>query len=68
MLFAHLIDMRSMLRRMIILVNLIRGKVADVNVGAETGFKGCANITKLLKDDALEEGMGSNLGTAGCSV
>ena len=64
MLLAELLHLCPMLRRMVVLIDLVGGEVADVDIGGETGFERCADIAQLFEDDALEKGVASDLGAA----
>lgn len=68
MLLAQLLHLRTMRRRMIVLIDFVGGEVADVDVGGEPRFKGGADVAELFEDDALEEGVGTDFGAAGCAV
>ncbi len=44
-------------RRIVRLVDLIRGEVRGIDVGGETRFKGCTNAPQAVKLDTTEEGV-----------
>lgn len=68
MLLTKLLHLRPMQRRVIVLIDFVGGEVAHVDVGREARFERCADVAELFEDDALEEGMGSDFGTAGSSI
>ena len=68
MLLAQLLHLRPVGGRMVVLVDFVRGEVADVDVGGKPGFEGGADVAELFEDDALEERVGADFGAAGCAV
>ena len=53
---------------MVVLVDFVGGKVAHVDVGGEPGLEGCTDVTELFENNALEKGVGSDLGATRSAV
>ena len=61
MLIAERINLRTILLRMVYLIDLLRREVADIDVGREFGLEWRADLTKVVPEDALEESMGFDI-------
>ena len=68
MFLAQLLDLCAVRRGMVVLVDFVRREVAHVDVGGQAGLEWCADITELLEDDTLEEGVGADFGATGGAV
>lgn len=69
MLVAERVNLRSVRRRMVRLIDLVGGEVGDVDVGVEARLKGRADLAEAVPRDASEEVVGFDLGgavAAGC--
>jgi len=64
MLLPKLLHLHAMDMRMIVLVDFIGWEVAGVDVGGQAGLEGGADLAELLEDDAFEEGVRADVGTA----
>lgn len=64
MFVAQGVDLSSVHGRVIALVDFVGWEIGDVNVGAESGLKGCADVAELIPDDSVEEGVVTDIGAS----
>lgn len=71
MLLTQSVNLRTIRRRMIRLVDFIGGEIADVDVGVEARFEGGTDLAEAIPGDAAEEVVGFDFGgavVAGCGA